>query len=101
MQHSLWVAEIINSNFETENASSSGAALDGVLDKNFSFRRIWQGKGAQTAASKVPYIIFWHLMVMELSLYLSLMKRKENPYKITIILFNPFYLPFLQKSKFS
>ncbi|KAJ6768158.1 hypothetical protein OIU74_021929 [Salix koriyanagi] len=53
MQHSLWVAEIINSNFETENASSSGAALDGVLDKNFSFRRIWQGKGAQTAASKV------------------------------------------------
>lgn len=53
MQHSLWVAEIINSNFEAENASLSGAALDDVLDKNFSFRRIWQGKGAQTAASKV------------------------------------------------
>ncbi|KAG6765462.1 hypothetical protein POTOM_029505 [Populus tomentosa] len=53
MQHSLWVAEIINSNFEAKNASLSGAALDDVLDKNFSFRRIWQGKGAQTAASKV------------------------------------------------
>lgn len=76
MQHSLWVAEIINSNFEAENASLSGAALDDVLDKNFSFRRIWQGKGAQTAASKVPYISSWHLMVPELSLYLRLMKRK-------------------------
>ncbi|CAK7325887.1 unnamed protein product [Dovyalis caffra] len=53
MQHSLWVAEIINSNFESENASLSGVVLDGVLDKQFSFRRIWQGKGAQTAASKV------------------------------------------------
>ena len=97
MQHSLWVAEIINSNFETENASLSGAALDSVLDKKFSFRRIWQGKGAQTAASKVPCIISWHLMVLELSLYLSLMKRKKKNLTKSQLFFSTHFIhPFFK-----
>lgn len=56
MQHSVWVAEVINSNLEVANASLTDAAPVGVLDKQFSFRRIWQGKGAQTAACKVLVI---------------------------------------------
>lgn len=53
MQHSLWVAEIFNSNFD--EAASGSLNLDpmGVLPKHLSFRRTWQGKGAQTAACKV------------------------------------------------
>jgi anaphase-promoting complex subunit 1 len=48
MQHSVWVAEAVNSNLEVANAS-----LADVLPKQFSFHRIWQGKGAMTAACKV------------------------------------------------
>lgn len=51
MQHSVWVVEVIKSNIELENGSFSIPA--GVLPKQFSFRRIWQVKGAQSAASKV------------------------------------------------
>lgn len=54
MQHSVWVAEVINSCLEVSNASLSDVIPAGVLPKQFSFRRIWQGKGAQTAACKVP-----------------------------------------------
>lgn len=53
MQHSVWVVEIINSNLEVANASLLDAIPSGVLPKQFSFRRIWQGKGVQTAACKV------------------------------------------------
>lgn len=53
MQHSVWVAEAVNSNLELANSSSADVVPAGVLPKQFSFRRIWQGKGAQTAASKV------------------------------------------------
>jgi len=54
MQHSLWVAEIVNSNVDEESAGSS-LPVDpmSVLPKRLSFRKIWQGKGAQTAACKV------------------------------------------------
>ncbi|XP_059654080.1 anaphase-promoting complex subunit 1 isoform X2 [Cornus florida] len=53
MQHSVWVVEVVNSNAEVVNSKLSDVAPAGVLQKQFSFRRIWQGKGAQTAASKV------------------------------------------------
>ncbi|XWS56746.1 hypothetical protein CRYUN_Cryun09bG0112000 [Craigia yunnanensis] len=53
MQHSVWVAEVINSSLEVENASLSATIPIGVLPKRFCFRRMWQGKGAHTAASKV------------------------------------------------
>ncbi|XP_016575540.1 anaphase-promoting complex subunit 1 isoform X1 [Capsicum annuum] len=52
LQHSLWVVETINSNIEMGNSRLPGVPL-GVLTKQFSFRRIWQGKGAQEAATKV------------------------------------------------
>ena len=50
-QHSLWTAEVINSNLEV------GASVlpDIILSKKFFFRRIWQGKGAQAAASEVTH----------------------------------------------
>lgn len=54
MQHSLWVAESINHNLEVATGNLSELIPAGVLPKQFSFRRIWQGKGAQAAASKVP-----------------------------------------------
>ncbi|TQD69455.1 hypothetical protein C1H46_045012 [Malus baccata] len=50
MQHSVWVAETSNSNHEMASASLVDAVPAGVLAKQFSFRRIWQGKGAHTAA---------------------------------------------------
>ncbi|ESW13748.1 hypothetical protein PHAVU_008G222900 [Phaseolus vulgaris] len=70
MQHSLWVAEIVNSNVDEESAGSS-LPIDpmSVLPKHLSFRKIWQGKGAQTAACKVfmatdddatPVVCFFH-----------------------------------------
>ncbi|KAJ4825076.1 hypothetical protein Tsubulata_040463 [Turnera subulata] len=69
MQHSVWAVEVINSNLEMMNNSSHDALPAGIMDKRFSFRRIWQGKGAQTAACKVflatdddaaPVICFLH-----------------------------------------
>ncbi|KAF8397264.1 hypothetical protein HHK36_016174 [Tetracentron sinense] len=53
LQHSVWVVEIANSNIEAAISSLSDVLPAGVLSKKFSFRRIWQGKGAQSAASKV------------------------------------------------
>ncbi|KAK1572161.1 hypothetical protein Q3G72_028403 [Acer saccharum] len=53
MQHSVWVAEVINSNLEVRSAGLSDRVPAGVLPKQFSFRRIWHWKGAKTAASKV------------------------------------------------
>lgn len=59
MQHSVWVAEVVNSNLEVSSASLCNIVPAGVLPKQFSFRRVWQGKGSQTAASKVPvHLIF-------------------------------------------
>lgn len=69
MQHSVWVAHYMNSNHIMENTGSSDVVPDGVLPKYLSFQRIWQGKGAQTAACKVflatdddtsPIICFLH-----------------------------------------
>ncbi|KZV34947.1 anaphase-promoting complex subunit 1 [Dorcoceras hygrometricum] len=53
MQHSLWVVEARNSNLEVTNTKSSGL----VSYEKFFFRRIWQGKGSQAAASQVPFIV--------------------------------------------
>ncbi|KAJ9175912.1 hypothetical protein P3X46_014412 [Hevea brasiliensis] len=53
MQHSVWVAEVINSNLEVASGGLIDAVPAGLLAKQFSFRRIWQGKGAQTAACKI------------------------------------------------
>ncbi|XP_010423455.1 PREDICTED: anaphase-promoting complex subunit 1 isoform X1 [Camelina sativa] len=53
MQHSVWAAEFIESNFEASASCSSGVVPDAVLPKRVSFRRIWQAKGAKKAASKV------------------------------------------------
>lgn len=53
MQHSLWVVEAIGSNLEVVNSKLSDVVPAGVLPKQFSFRKIWQGKGSHTAASKV------------------------------------------------
>ncbi|TYK14465.1 anaphase-promoting complex subunit 1 [Cucumis melo var. makuwa] len=67
MQHSVWVAQYMNSNHITENTSSSDAVPDGVLPKYLSFQRIWQGKGAQTAACKTlcSFFIFTFNMISE------------------------------------
>ncbi|KAL8463255.1 hypothetical protein ACS0TY_034046 [Phlomoides rotata] len=51
-QHSLWVIEVNNSNLEVADPKASDLVAPGKLAKPF-FRRIWQGKGSQTAASKV------------------------------------------------
>lgn len=59
MQHSVWVAEVVNSNLEVKNSQLVGVVPAEVLPKQFSFRRIWQGKGAHAAASKVPYLHFF------------------------------------------
>ncbi|PIA32336.1 hypothetical protein AQUCO_04500142v1 [Aquilegia coerulea] len=53
MQHSLWLIEITNSTSESSNTNSCEAVPPGVLPKQSSLRRIWQGKGAPSAASKV------------------------------------------------
>lgn len=53
MQHSVWVAEAISSNLEVANSKLFDVIPAEVLPKQFSFRRIWQGKGSQTAANKV------------------------------------------------
>lgn len=74
MQHSLWVAEIIGSNHEDGGTSLTNADPIGVLPKRMSFRRIWQGKGAHKASSKVnftyfdfPYSLFGIIEVCQLS----------------------------------
>lgn len=54
MQHSLWFVEIINSNIEAASASTTvHAVVADIISKEFLLRRIWQGKCAQSAASKV------------------------------------------------
>ncbi|KAM7494778.1 hypothetical protein LguiB_029387 [Lonicera macranthoides] len=53
MQHSVWVAEAISSNLEVANSKLFDVIPSEVLPKQFSFRRIWQGKGSQTAANKI------------------------------------------------
>ncbi|KAJ8769461.1 hypothetical protein K2173_002951 [Erythroxylum novogranatense] len=53
MQHSVWVAKIISSISEGMNSHLTHACPAGLLAKRFSFRRIWQGKGAERVASEV------------------------------------------------
>ncbi|XP_065870277.1 anaphase-promoting complex subunit 1 isoform X2 [Euphorbia lathyris] len=53
LQHSVWVAEVANYNLEVPNVRSNDALPAGVIAERICFRRIWQGKGAQVAASKV------------------------------------------------
>lgn len=53
MQHSLWLIEDVNVNFDSSTAKSNDIVPPGVLLKQSSLRRIWQGKGAPSAASKV------------------------------------------------
>lgn len=61
MQHSVWVAEAV-SNHEVANANLASAVPADVFPKQFSFHRIWQGKGAQTAACKVSMCPYWSLV---------------------------------------
>ncbi len=70
MQHSVWVAEAVNSNLEVANGSLADVVPAGVLTKQFSFRRIWQGKGAPTAACKVSMYLLIFMSFGNLSLYL-------------------------------
>ena len=70
MQHSVWVAEAVNSNLEVANGSLADVVPAGVLTKQYSFRRIWQGKGAQTAACKVSMYLLIFMSFGNLSLYL-------------------------------
>lgn len=49
----MWVAETNNLNLDLANANLVDAVPTGIVAKHCSFRRIWQGKGAKTAASKV------------------------------------------------
>ncbi|CAA2984556.1 anaphase-promoting complex subunit 1 [Olea europaea subsp. europaea] len=53
MKHSLWAVEVLNSNIGPVHVKTSDLIPSRVLAKQFSFRRIWQGKGSHTAASKV------------------------------------------------
>lgn len=53
MQHSLWVAESMNSCVGDHAVSSSHESHSEVFPCRFSFRRIWQAKGYPTAATKV------------------------------------------------
>ncbi|KAL6581232.1 hypothetical protein OROMI_007155 [Orobanche minor] len=52
MQHSLWVVEVGTSNQEVANSKASDLIAPQMSAKHI-FRRIWQGKGSQAAASKV------------------------------------------------
>lgn len=71
MQHSVWVAETSNSNHEMASTSLLDAVPPGVLAKQFSLRRIWQGKGAHTAACKVPLFCYYFILIFGLVPYLS------------------------------
>ncbi|KAH6824303.1 E3 ubiquitin ligase, partial [Perilla frutescens var. hirtella] len=51
MQHSLWVVEVNNSNIQVANPNKSDLISPWMSAKHF-FRRIWQGKGSHTPASK-------------------------------------------------
>uniref|UniRef100_A0A803M3V4 Anaphase-promoting complex subunit 1 n=1 Tax=Chenopodium quinoa TaxID=63459 RepID=A0A803M3V4_CHEQI len=52
-QHSLWVAESVSTCVGEHVISSSHEAHTEVFPCQFSFRRIWQAKGYQAAATKV------------------------------------------------
>lgn len=79
MHHSVWVAHYMNSNHMMENISSSDAVPDGVLPRYLSFQRIWQGKGAQTAACKV--LVY---LVHSLLSYVKTYFTQWSPYIIII-----------------
>lgn len=86
MQHSVWVAEVINSNLEVASASVIDAIPADVLAKQFSFRRIWQGKGAQTAACKVPCHIYYSVSLDSIfSLSLSIPTREKPVLVISLV----------------
>ncbi|KAL6526857.1 hypothetical protein OROGR_015947 [Orobanche gracilis] len=50
MQHSLWVVEVDTSNHEVANSKASDLVAPQMSAKHI-FRRIWQGKGSQAAAT--------------------------------------------------
>ncbi|KAL1559265.1 anaphase-promoting complex subunit 1-like [Salvia divinorum] len=52
MQHTLWVVEVNGSNLQVVNPKSSDLVSPLMSTKHY-FRRIWQGKGSHTPASKV------------------------------------------------
>lgn len=57
MQHSLWVVEVNGSNLQVVNPKPSDLISPLMSTKHY-FRRIWQGKGSHTPASKVRVFIF-------------------------------------------
>ncbi|KAK1284173.1 Anaphase-promoting complex subunit 1 [Acorus calamus] len=71
MQHSVWLVGIVNSNCQTARKTSMDTVASAIVpSRQFSFRRIWQGKCSQLVASKVflatdgdgvPIICFLHI----------------------------------------
>lgn len=61
MQHSLWVVEVTNSSLVDAPSNIPDLSSSRLPPKNFSFHRIWQAKGAHSAASKVE--IFFSLLL--------------------------------------
>ncbi|XP_057804626.1 anaphase-promoting complex subunit 1 isoform X2 [Salvia miltiorrhiza] len=53
MQHSLWVVEVNGSNLQVVNPKSCDLISPPLMSAKHFFRRIWQGKGSHTPASKV------------------------------------------------
>ncbi|CAL9156743.1 unnamed protein product [Musa hybrid cultivar] len=54
MQHSIWLLETV-SHCEAETAMVDAVSTE-LSNQQFSFRRIWQGKCSQSAASKVVFL---------------------------------------------
>ncbi|KAL6503768.1 hypothetical protein OROGR_025691 [Orobanche gracilis] len=92
MQHSLWVVEVDTSNHEVANSKASDLIAPQISAKHL-FRRIWQGKVSQAAASKVflandddgtPIICFlFQEQQMLLSLQLQILElNNETVYDI-------------------
>ena len=73
VQHSLWVAESFNSCLGEHPFSSSQVSYTEVSPCQFSFRRIWQAKGYQTAATKVPFC----LCICSLPFYISHLQEPD------------------------
>lgn len=58
MQHSVWLVEIITRS-EAEVPGIDAVAAE-LITKQFSFRRIWQGKRSQYAANKVVSVVLFN-----------------------------------------
>ncbi|CAM8913570.1 unnamed protein product [Rhodiola kirilowii] len=53
MQHSLWTVELVGPGLVGANAQFPEIVSNSLPSQQYSFKRVWQAKGAQRAASKV------------------------------------------------